>query len=179
MKKIIIYSLFISFILACGSDIEQHRSKMEKLNEDWNEATTGLATLTELIQQTRARWEKKLNNMSLTEEIKARISKEQLQQLDSLKNVYADFGPQIKGMDRELQQFAGQMAEDQSQMEKLNTALKDGKIEDNLTAQIDEVEEKIFNAKVKLENWETTFSALDEELAEVANGRADLLQAVL
>ncbi len=179
MKKIIIYSLLISLIIACGTGGAKYQSQLESLNSDWNEINQGLTNLTGLIQQTHNKWEVKLNNMSLTDEIKDRISAEHLQQLDSLKTTYADFGPQLDGMSKEIQEFAGQIATDQNQVETWTVRLKEGNMEGDFASQMDQMKETIKGAKEKMDNWEATYAAVEEELSKIANDRADLLQAVL
>jgi len=179
MKRLLIYSFALLFITACDPGVEKYRSEIEGLSSDWEEVSTSITTLLEMIQSTKTNWQTKLDQMSLTDETKAKISEDNLSKLDSLKSTYADFGPQVDGMYSQIQKFAGNWGEQQSQLETLTAGLQEGNIEGDIPGKIQQVKENIDAAKEKMDNWQTTFEALEDELDKVANERADLLQAVL
>jgi chromosome segregation ATPase len=179
MKNIITFCILSLLITSCSQGLEQYRGNIENLSNKWEEISSGLTTLSEMIQSTKSDWQTNLNNMNLTDEVKARISEDHLAQLDSLKSTYASYGPQVDGMMSQIQAFSRTWSDQKNQLVDLTSALETGKIEGDIQEGITEVQENITAAKEKVDNWKTTFKAVEDELSKISKSRADLLQEAL
>lgn len=179
MKNLLAFCLLSLLLMNCSGGLEQHRGQIESLSGEWDEVSTSITTLSDMIQATKTDWQTNLNNMNLTDEVKARISPDHLERLDSLKSTYASYGPQVEGMMKQIREFSATWTEQKNQLAALNSSLEEGKFQGDVLQNLDEVKENISAAREKTDNWEATFEAVSAELNKITEDHADLLQTAL
>ena len=104
MKKLIAFALPLLFLVACNS-VEKYRSGIESLTTQWDQTTTTVTEVAEMVSAEQANFQQNLSTMAIADEAMAKIKDDKKTMVMDAYNAFQTSGTSFSAISGEINDF--------------------------------------------------------------------------
>ena len=173
MKKLFILLLPV-IMFACGKGVEQYRAGIEALAADWDATTSAVTEFSSTIAGDLSNFTQLSGSLQLSADVQKKLKPEQVTEWQNAQAAFAQALQPFAPLRTQVGEFTKTWGDKTAEVQALKDGLAAGKLEGDVTGQIDSLTTFVAQAKESLTGWQTSHAAAKSG----AQAAGDALKAV-
>ncbi len=174
MKKLIAFALPLLFLVACNS-VEKYRSGIESLTTQWDQTTTSVTEVAEMVSAEQSTFQQSLTSMAIADEAMASMKDDKKTMVMDAFNAFQTSGTSFSAISAEINDFVTNWTSKAEEVNALKEGLANGTLDGDVTAQIAELTNMVTDAGTKVTSWK---EQIETAKAAIASKQMDFQTVV-